>query len=343
MNDLTIDRTGMFDMALSLLTARAVHMAAELRIADHVAAGPVGSARLAEVTGTHEQSLYRLLRLLASVGLFTETAPRTFATTPKANALRSDVPGSLRPFVLHTLGVLYPAWGEMAHSIHTGEEAFTKAFGEPVWRYHADRAEANDLMNQVMSRESEVMIDDLVAAYDFSSFGTVVDVGGGEGALIAGVLAGTPGLRGIVFDQPHVVSDALLRTAGLADRAEAVGGDFFDSVPEGGDVYVLKWVLHDWNDEKCIEILTSVRAAMPPGGTLLVVESVIEPGNDPAPSKILDMVMLVLNGGQERTREQFEMLLESAGFHIDRVLPMASSSTSIIEATAVEPKQMRKQ
>lgn len=337
MSDLTIDRTGMFEMALNLLTARAVHVAAELRIADHLADGPASSARLAAATGTHEPSLYRLLRLLASVGLFTETAPRTFAMTPKANALRSDVPGSLRPFVLHTLGVLYPAWGEMAHSIRTGEEAFTKAFGEPVWQYHAGRPEANDLLNQVMSRESEVMIDDLVAAYDFSPFGTLIDVGGGEGALIAGVLAGTPGLRGVVFDQPHVISDSLLRSAGLAHRAEVVGGDFFDSVPEGGDVYVLKWVLHDWSDDKCVEILTSVRAAMPVGGTLLVVESVIEAGNDPAPSKILDMVMLVLNGGQERTREQFETLLDAAGFRVERLLPMASSSTSIIEATPVEP------
>lgn len=336
MSDLTIDRTGMFDLALGLLTARAVHVAAELRIADHLVDGPASSARLAEATGTHEPSLYRLLRLLASVGLFTETAPRTFATTPRANALRSDVLGSLRPFVLHTLGVLYPAWREMAHSIRTGEEAFTKAFGEPVWQYHADRPKANDLMNQVMSRESEVMIDDLVAAYDFSPYGTVIDVGGGEGALIAGVLADTPGIRGVVFDQPHVVGDALLRSAGLADRAEVVGGDFFDSVPAGGDVYVLKWVLHDWSDEKCVEILTNVRAAMSTGGTLLVVESVIEPGNDPAHSKILDMVMLVLNGGQERTREQFETLLDAAGFRVQRVVPMASSSSSIIEAATVE-------
>jgi hypothetical protein len=209
-----------------------------------------------------------------------------------------------------------------------------------VWQYHAARPEVNDLMNQVMSRESEVMTDDLVVAYDFSPFGTVIDVGGGEGTLIAGVLAATPGIRGVVFDQPHVVTDALLRSAGLADRAEVVGGDFFDSVPRGGDVYVLKWVLHDWSDEKCVEILASVRAAMSAGGTLLVVESVIEPGNDPAPSKILDMVMLVLNGGQERTREQFERLLDAAGFRVRRVLPMASSSTSIIEATAVEPGQV---
>lgn len=335
MTDPSIDRAGMFDMALDLLTSQALHVAAELRIADHLAAGPVGTTRLAEVTGTHEPSLYRLLRLLASVGLFTESAPRTFATTPKANALRSDIPGSLRPFVLHTLGVLYPAWGEMAYSIRTGQESFTKAFGEPVWRYHADRPEANDLMNQVMSRESEVMIDDLVAACDFTPFGTVIDVGGGEGALIAGVLAATPGIRGVVFDQPHVVTDGLLHAAGLSDRAEVVGGDFFDAVPRGGDVYVLKWVLHDWSDEKCVEILANVRAAMPAGGTLLVVESVIEPGNDPAPSKILDMVMLVLNGGQERTREQFETLLAAAGFRVRRVLPMASSSTSIIEATTV--------
>lgn len=335
MSDLPIDRTGMFDMALELLTSRALHVAVELGIPDHLGNGPADTAKLAEITGTHEPSLYRLLRLLASVGLFTETAPRTFATTPKANALRSDVDGSLRPFVLHTLGVLYPAWGEMAHSIRTGEEAFTKAFGEPVWQYHGTRPAANDLINQVMSRESENMTGDLVAAYDFSPFGTVVDVGGGEGALVAGVLAANPGLRGVVFDQPHVVTDDVLRAAGLADRAEVVGGDFFESVPRGGDVYVLKWVLHDWSDEKSVEILKSVRAAMPAGGTLLVVESVIEPGDDPAPSKILDMVMLVLNGGQERTREQFDALLDASGFRVRRVLPMASSSTSIIDAVAV--------
>ncbi|MFD4640243.1 methyltransferase [Lentzea sp. NPDC058436] len=335
MSDLPIDRAGMFDMALELLTSRALHVAVELKIPDHLAAGPVSTAGLAEATGTHEPSLHRLLRLLASVGLFTETAPRTFATTPKSNALRSDIPGSLRPFVLHTLGVLYPAWGEMAHSIRTGEEAFTKAFGEPVWQYHATRPDANDLINQVMSRESENMTGDLVASYDFSPFRTLVDIGGGEGALVAGVLAGNPGLRGVVFDQPHVVTDAVLRSAGLTDRAEVVGGDFFESVPEGGDVYVLKWVLHDWSDEKSVEILKSVRAAMPAGGTLLVVESVIEPGDDPAPSKILDMVMLVLNGGQERTREQFDALLDAAGFRVRRVLPMGSSSTSVIEAAAV--------
>ncbi|PSM40393.1 hypothetical protein C6Y14_27290 [Streptomyces dioscori] len=170
MNGLAIDHTGMFDMALNLLATQAVHVAAEMWIADHLASGPADTTLLAKTTGAHEPSLYRLLRLLSSVGLFIATAPRTFATTSKANVLRSDVPGSLRSFVLHTLGFLYPARGEMAHSVRTGEEAFTKAFGKPVWQYHADRSEANDLMSQVMSHESEVMIDGLTTAYDFSPF-----------------------------------------------------------------------------------------------------------------------------------------------------------------------------
>ncbi|MBP2471522.1 hypothetical protein JOF53_000394 [Crossiella equi] len=333
-SDLPVDRTGMFGMALTFLSSRALYVAAELGLADHVADGPRTTEELARATGTHEPTLYRLLRLLAGVGVFTETAPRTFGTTPLANALRTDLSGSLRPFVLHTLGTQYQAWGELGHTVRTGQEAFSKAMGMPVWQYHAEHPEVNSLLNQVMSRESEAMTEELLTGHDFGPYRTVADIGGGQGALLTGILARHPDSRGILFDQPHVVSHELLDKAGVAERAEVVGGDFFASVPGGADLYVLKWIIHDWPDDKATEILANVRAAMAPGATLALVEYVIPPGNEPAHSKTLDLVMLVLNEGRERTREQFEALLGAAGFRLDRVTAMPSG-VSLLEATPV--------
>jgi len=334
--DQSIGRTRMFELVTSFWVTRAVYVAAELEIADYLAAGPRSVAELAEATGTHEQSLYRLLRLLASVGVFTETDPRTFQSTSLGSALRSDIPGSLRPYVLLQLGIHYDVWGELSHAIRTGDAVFEKALGAPLWQYYAEHPAENAILGAAMSSMSEIMTADVLAAYDFGPYHTIVDVGGGEGALLTAIMAGHPSAHGILFDQPHVVANAHQRiaAAGLTDRCEVVGGDFFAEVPGGGDLYVAKWVLHDWSDEESVEILSVIRKAMPDQATLLIVDSVIQAGNQPAPSKLVDLNMLVCNAGQERTREQFESVLTAAGFGLVQIRSLPSAS-SLVEAKPV--------
>ena len=315
------------------LLSQAIGVAADLGIADLLADGPKSSGELAEATGSHPRALYRLLRALAGVGIFTEVAPQTFGLTPMGETLRSDAPASLRARALHSCGdVQWRTWGQLGHSVRTGETAFKHVHGMENWQYQAQHPEANAMFNAFMTGASAQVAGAVVAAYDFSRFGTLVDVGGGLGQLLTTILAATTSLRGVLFDQPHVVADArsIPAGAGVADRCEIVGGSFFDSVPSGGDAYLLRSIIHDWDDDRSIAILSNCRRAMGPHGTLLLVEVVIPPGDTPSMGKLLDLEMLAVPGGQERTEEEYRALFEAAGFTLTQVVPTRAGA-SVIE------------
>jgi hypothetical protein len=333
---MTTDETSPRDTLLRMTNAfqvsQAIYVAATLGIADLLEDGPKSVDELAETTGTHAPTLYRLLRALASVGIFVETDGR-FGLTPLAEYLRTDTPGSLRAFVM-LIGQqsIWTSWGHLLHSVRTGESAFRKVYGMAPFEYWADHPEEDAVFKAAMTSHSSGVVDAVVRSYDFSAIGVLLDVGGGEGVLLAAILAANPSLQGILFDQPHVVGPvgALLERAGVADRCEVVGGSFFEAVPTGADAYLLKSIIHDWDDDAAIEILRACRAAMDDSDKLLVVERVIRPGNDPDPAKFSDLNMLVIPGGQERTADDFELLYAEAGFKLSNII-RTESAYSIIE------------
>ena len=315
----------------------AVSVAAKLRIADKLTSGPKSAADLARETGTHAASLYRLLRALASVGVFAEDADGRFRLTPMAEYLRTGVPGSMRGIADYCgSDWSWRAWGNLLDSIRTGETAFDRVFGEPCFDYLAKHPEDSAVFNEGMTGFSTSVAPAVAAAYDFSRLGTVVDVGGGHGVMLATILKAFPNVRGVVFDAPHVADGARepIRAAGLADRCRAEGGDFFKSVPAGGDAYLMKHIIHDWPDDKATTILKNCRAAVNPGGKLLLVEIVIKPGNEPDLGKILDLEMLVLPSGRERTEGEYAALFAGAGWRLTRVVP-TNSPMQVIEGEPV--------
>jgi len=277
-----------------------------------------------------------MLRALASVGVFTETAPGTFALTPLADLLRTAVPGSMRALAITYNEEQYRAWGELLHSVKTGGVAFEHIYGMPVFEYFAQHPEADRVFNDAMIGWSNQVAGAVADTYDFAPFRTVVDVGGGYGTLLAAILRNNPDARGILFDQPHVIAgaDGLLTAAGVADRCATVGGDFFAAVPEGGDAYVLAQILHDWDDDRCMTILRQCRRAISSHGKLLVVELVLPPDEEPFFGKWLDLHMLVMNGGRERTAIEYGALFQATGFQLTRVVP-TPPGPSVVEAVPI--------
>jgi hypothetical protein len=307
-------------------------VAARLGLADLLADGPRTPEDLARQTGTHDRSLFRLLRALASVGVFAEDEQGRFRLTPLAEQLRKDVPGSQHAMAVMLGEEHFRAWEELEYSVRTGKPAFNHVFGKGIFDYMTERPETartfDAAMVSVHGRESEAMCD----AYDFSAFGTVVDVGGGNGSLISVVLRRNPGLRGILYDLPHVVERAKgnLQEVGLSDRCQAIGGSFFTSAPAGGDAYVLRHIIHDWYDEDCLKILGNIRKVLPASGKVLIVEGVVPPGNGTSFTKLLDLAMMVVPGGMERTAEEYRDLYARAGFRLTRIVP-TKSEVSVIE------------
>jgi hypothetical protein len=299
--------------------SQAIHVAATLGIADLLAGGARTSDDLAEEAGADADALYRLLRALASVGVLHEDDERRFSLTPLGERLRSDVPGSIHGWAAFIGRPYYwQAWAGLLHSARTGENAFRHVHGQDVWSYRAERPEENAIFDGAMRARTRASNAALVEAFDFSRFGTLVDVGGGNGALLADVLAARPSLQGVVFDQRHVVAGAepVLEAAGVADRCRIESGSFFEAVPAGGDAYLLKWIIHDWEDEEAIAILQVIRAAMSDAARLLVVERHLGPPNEEAQSKFSDLNMLVGPGGRERTQDEYAALFEAAGFRL---------------------------
>lgn len=316
--------------------AMALSVAARLRVADALAAGPLSPADLAARTGTHAPSLYRVLRALASVGVFAEDADGRFRQTPLSEVLRSDAPGSMRA-VADYCGAdwSWRPWGRLLDSVRTGATAFDAVFGQQAFEYLAEHPDESAVFNEGMTGFSMQESPAVAEAYDFSPFGTVVDVGGGHGHLLCTILARYPGPRGVVFDAPHVVAGATPRIAGagLADRCRAEGGDFFRAVP-AGDAYVLKHIIHDWPDDKAATILRNCRAAAAPGAKLVLAEMVIPPGNGPSPGKLLDLEMLVIASGKERTEAEYAELFAESGWKLTRVVPTKSPTSVVVGEAA---------
>jgi hypothetical protein len=316
--------------------AQAIGVAAELGIADLLADGPKPSDELAQATGSHPRSLYRLLRMLASVGIFTESQPMTFGLTRMAELLRSHAPRSLRGRArFATSDVQWRAWGQLPYSVQTGQTAFEHVHGMDVWEYRARNPTAGAAFNAAMTSLSLQVAGAVVDAYDFGDQKVIVDVAGGHGALLMSILRANERLRGTVFDLPHVVEGTAqaIEAADLGDRCTAVAGDMFQQVPDGADLYILSNIVHDWDDERSVAILTRCREAMRPDSVLLLLEYVVLPGDTPSHGKLMDLNMLVAAGGQERTEEEYRALCAAAGLRLARVIP-TGMSRDIIECVA---------
>ena len=327
----------LFRIITGYRVSQMVYVVAKLGIADLLKEGPKSAEALAQATHVHANSLYRVLRMLASVGIFAEDKEGRFGLTPLAELLQSGVPGSLRPAVLYIVeSTEWRSWGELLYTVTTGEPAFQRLYGMNSWEYRAGNAESNEAFDNYMTANTTSQAAAVVAAYDFSGIGTLVDVGGGHGALISAILRAYPEMRGILCDAPHVVRGVrpVLEAEGVADRCETVSCDFFSSVPAGGDAYILKFIIHDWDDESAVAILKSCRQAMPEHSRLLLVENVIPPGNDPHMGKMIDVNMMVMLGGRERIEPEYRALLEETGFKLSKIVP-TRSNLSIIEATPV--------
>jgi hypothetical protein len=298
-----------------------------LGIADLLAAGPRSSDDLAQATETNPSALYRLLRALAAFGLFHEEDERRFSLTELGDALRLDAPESVAGWAAFVgRRNIRDAWSALEESIRTGENAFKLEHGISVWEYRAQHPEESEIFDRAMASSSHLVIRSLIDAYDFGRFGTIVDVGGGNGTLLRALLDEHPQLSGVLFDQPHVVEGVE-----LGERGRVVAGSFFESVPEGGDAYLLKWIIHDWNDEDSAAILRAVRRN---DAALLLVERVVEPPNEGPETKLGDLNMLVGPGGQERTLDEFRSLFEAAGYELVGDTPTASGM-HVIEGSPV--------
>ena len=322
-------------VATGYIASSALYAAITLNIADHLSAGPKPVADLAKASGANEDALYRVLRLLASLGIFDEVAPRTFALTPSADLLRKDVPGSMRGMAVFLPDPFhYKVYSEVMHSMMTGQPAGDKAVGMPVFEYLSKNPEYSKVFNDAMTAMSAPVAGAAVEAYDFSTIGTLVDVAGGHGEVLMSILKANPKVKGILADIGHVVEGAKPRiaSAGLADRMQAVACDFFAAVPEGGDAYIMKHIIHDWDDDRASVILKNIGKAMgATKGKVILLESLIPAGPAPDLGKFIDIEMLLLPGGRERTAEEFRALFERSGFTMTKVIPM-KSPLSIIEA-----------
>lgn len=317
--------------------SQAIHVAATLGIADLLAGGARASDDLAAATATDPRTLYRLLRALASVGIFHEDEDRHFSLTPLGDCLRSNALEPVGGWAAYIGRPFYwEAWSDLLHSVKTGENAFRHVHGTDAWDYRARHPEENAIFDRAMTANARRTTEAVLVAYDFARFTRIVDVGGGQGALLAAILARYPAARGVLFDQSHVVAraEAILLRAGVADRCEVVGGDFFAAVPDGGDGYLMRAILHDWDDTEAIAILRSCRRAIAPPGRLLVIEWVIAPPNEGRDAKFGDLNMLVAPGGRERTREEYVALFASADFRLTGVFATAMGM-SVIEAVPV--------
>ena len=318
---------------LGSLASQALYVAAKLGIADQLVDGPKKIEDLATAVEADAPSLYRVLRALASIGVFEEQKNQVFALTPSAEPLRSNVPNSLRDVAIfwgedwH-----WEVWGKILYSVKTGKPAWAQLHGEEVFDYFAKNQEAARVFDRAMSSFSTVATKAVVEAYDFSGIDTLIDIAGGHGRLLNGILEGNPSMRGVLFDLPHVIESAN-QTSTVSDRCDYATGDFFVSVPKGGDAYMMKHIIHDWDDERSITILKNIKQAMNPGGRVLVVESVIADGNGQDFGKLLDIEMLVAPGGKERTAAEYEDLFRRAGLRLTRIVP-TKSPYSVIEAVA---------
>jgi O-methyltransferase domain/Dimerisation domain len=323
----------MMQLITGFWTSCCIYAAAKLDIADYLKDGPKTAPQLAELTHSHVSSLYRVLRALSSVGIFQENSSQQFELTPLGATLQSDVPGSMKAMTLAQLGDHFNAWGNLVYSIKTGNIAFDNIEGMTVWEYYQSHPDEGVNFMKAMTGITGAVIMNVLPSYDFSGFKTIVDVGGGNGALLMAVLQTTPEAKGIVFDEEYVVDETKkeLKEKGFDKRCDTEAGSFFNFIPADADAYLMKMILHDWNDEQCLQILNNCSKVMKPSSKLLVFEAVIPEGNDPHPGKFMDINMLTMTGGKERTEKEFTSLFSGAGLKLSKIIATHSPMFSIIE------------
>ena len=329
----------LMQMGTGFMVSAALYPAAKLGIAELLADGPQPVSELASQTGANEDALYRVLRALASVGIFAEVSPRTFGLTPPANLLRSDVTGNMRALVLWMTNEFhFKVWGQMMHSVLTGNPAVENVYGKACFEVFSDMPETDVEFNNAMTNISAKTIPVVLEAYDFSGIETLVDVGGGHGFLISQILKHYPNMQGLLFDMPHVIegANARIQRLGLTSRLQTCPCDFFESIPAGGDAYIMQHIIHDWDDAKCHIILKNIHKALAgkKNGKLIILESIVKADSEPDFCKWLDLEMLTMPGGKERTEEEFRALLQHCGFKLTRAIPL-KGMVSIVEAVPV--------
>lgn len=328
-------RQQLAQMITSYWASQSIHVAAKLKLADLVQDGPKTAEQLAQATRTQPQALYRLLRALSSVEIFAEDEQGRFSLTPMAELLR-DQHGSMHAVAMMMGDEHFASWGELLYSVQTGKPAFDKLYGKPVFDWLSEHPEQAKIFDAAMTGfhgpETQAMID----AYDYAGVDTLVDIGGGNGTVLTAVLKKNPNIKGILYDLPGVIERAKknLADAGLASRCQTIAGSFFEAAPPGGDAYQMRHIIHDWTDEQCHTILSNVRKVIPKHGRLLVIEMVIKPRNQPQPAKWLDLNMLVLPGGRERTEAEYRDMYTKAGFKLERIVP-TPTEVSVIEGKPV--------
>jgi O-methyltransferase domain/Dimerisation domain len=322
----------LFQIASGYMPAAALYVATSLNIADHLAHGPKSVKEIASLTGSNEQALYRILRALASVGIFSEVGLHYFANTPMSEPLRSD---SGNRDLVHWLvdDFHFKVWGDMLHSAKTGQPAVEHVYGKPCFDCIPEHPDIAERFNAAMTSFSAYIVPAVLDVYDFSGINTLVDVAGGRGFVLTSILKKYPEMRGILFEMPYLLESAkqLICDAGCEQRCDLISGDFFQAICEGGDAYYMQHIIHDWDDDKALTILKNTRKALAdkPHGRVIIVDAVVQPGNGPDFAKFLDLEMLVLPGGKERTEEEFRNLLSAAGFQLNRVIPTASGKCVI--------------
>jgi hypothetical protein len=327
----------LYRMITGFYVSRAIYVMARLGIADFLSDGPLDAEELAQRSKTHAPSLKRVLRLLVTAGVFTENNEGRFVLTPIGDHLRAGVPGSMRAAALLFGGITQRAWGDLLYSVETGEPAFRRVFGQDSFAYLAEHPEEAANFDAAMGAFTAQIATAVAAAYDFSGFRRVVDVGGGNGALLVGILRAHPSLKGTLFDLPQVVERARprLREIGLGDRCEAMGGDVFAEVPGGADAYLLKHVIHDWDDDSAVAILQNCCKAMSPAAKLLIIEGVyprcVDQSEASRGAAANDVNMMVCTGGRQRSEAEFRSLYSAAGFVLSRIISTDMAFASIIE------------
>ncbi len=325
----------LMQITMGVFVTQANFVTTKLGIADLLADGPLSVGELAEKSGTHGPSLYRVLRTLASVGIFAETEDKHFVNTPMSELTRSDIPNSMRDVILW-MGEEehWKVYAKMMGSVQTGETAWEKVHGEPVFPYlFSTNTQLGDTFNRAMTSFSHMTIPAVLGAYDFAGAGTVADIAGGYGHLLAAVLKEYPAANGVLFELPQVLAGApaMMDSHGVSERVSLVEGNFLDEIPVAADIYMLKHIIHDWYDDTNQKILGNIRASMPADAKVLIIDAVVPEGNVPHPSKFLDLEMLISPGGVERTASEFDTLLTNSGFKLTRIIP-TPSPVSIVEA-----------
>lgn len=328
----------LFQIGTGHFVASALQVVLRLGIPARLGSGSRTAGELARAAGVQEDPLYRVLRALASAGLFVETAPRSFALTDDGQMLRPGVPGSMHDMLLWVTSPFhFRVYAEMMHSVRTGQPAVEKVTGVPVFEYFPRDRELSETFNNAMTAFSDLVVRAVLDAYDFSDVRLLVDVAGGHGGVLTAILQKYPKMRGVLFDLDHVLAGARgrIQALGLSGRCEAEAGDFFAKVTPGADAYILKHIIHDWDDDRALRILRNIRTGMGDGrGRVILLESVIPPGNTPDLGKIVDLEMMMMPGGRERTADEYEALFTRAGFELTRIVP-TTSPLSVIEARLV--------